>query len=102
MTDQPVDTESPSSEAPAILEMVHITKDFPGVRALDDVSIRVRRAEIHAICGENGAGKRCQGRPGLPADPGHRDQGQRLHPVRSGHRRGQGCSRGLQVVVSTV
>ena len=57
MTDQPVDTESPSSEAPAILEMVHITKDFPGVRALDDVSIRVRRAEIHAICGENGAGK---------------------------------------------
>ena len=41
----------------AILEMVGITKDFPGVRALDDVTMTVRRGEIHAICGENGAGK---------------------------------------------
>jgi len=40
-----------------ILSMEHITKDFPGVRALDGVSLRVRRGEIHAICGENGAGK---------------------------------------------
>lgn len=40
-----------------ILEMREITKDFPGVRALDDVSLKVRRGEIHAICGENGAGK---------------------------------------------
>ncbi len=37
--------------------MRHITKEFPGVRALDDVSMAVRRGEIHAICGENGAGK---------------------------------------------
>lgn len=40
-----------------ILEMRSITKEFPGVRALDNVSLSVRRGEIHAICGENGAGK---------------------------------------------
>ncbi len=44
-----------SSEA--ILEMVNITKEFPGVKALSNVSLTVRRGEIHAICGENGAGK---------------------------------------------
>ncbi len=42
---------------PVILEMRGITKEFPGVRALEDVSIEVRRGRIHAICGENGAGK---------------------------------------------
>ena len=41
----------------AILEMRHIVKTFPGVRALDDVDFTVARGEIHAICGENGAGK---------------------------------------------
>ncbi|HMM95646.1 multiple monosaccharide ABC transporter ATP-binding protein [Phycicoccus sp.] len=40
-----------------ILEMRHITKEFPGVKALSDVDMTVRRGEIHAICGENGAGK---------------------------------------------
>ncbi|MEA4940264.1 MAG: multiple monosaccharide ABC transporter ATP-binding protein [Christensenella sp.] len=40
-----------------ILEMRHITKEFPGVKALDDVSLEVRRGEIHGIVGENGAGK---------------------------------------------
>ncbi len=40
-----------------ILEMRAITKQFPGVKALDDVNLTVRRGEIHAICGENGAGK---------------------------------------------
>ena len=43
--------------AEPLLEMKHITKTFPGVRALDDVSLTVERATIHAICGENGAGK---------------------------------------------
>ena len=40
-----------------ILEMRHITKEFPGVKALSDVNLTVRRGDIHAICGENGAGK---------------------------------------------
>lgn len=39
------------------LEMRGITKDFPGVRALDDVTIQVRQGHIHALLGENGAGK---------------------------------------------
>ncbi|MBK4349124.1 multiple monosaccharide ABC transporter ATP-binding protein [Lacisediminihabitans changchengi] len=42
---------------PTILEMRSITKEFPGVKALDRVSLRVRAGEIHSICGENGAGK---------------------------------------------
>ncbi|GAB6276750.1 MAG: sugar ABC transporter ATP-binding protein [Rectinema sp.] len=40
-----------------ILEMRHITKTFPGVRALSDVNFAVRRGEIHCLVGENGAGK---------------------------------------------
>ncbi|MDR0945831.1 MAG: sugar ABC transporter ATP-binding protein [Bifidobacteriaceae bacterium] len=40
-----------------ILEMRHITIEFPGVKALDDVTLNVKEGEIHAICGENGAGK---------------------------------------------
>ncbi|MBK8900124.1 MAG: ATP-binding cassette domain-containing protein [Anaerolineaceae bacterium] len=40
-----------------ILEMRNITKTFPGVKALDDVSFRVKQGEIHALVGENGAGK---------------------------------------------
>ena len=40
-----------------ILEMNHITKEFSGVKALDDVNLKVRQGEIHGLCGENGAGK---------------------------------------------
>lgn len=40
-----------------ILEMRNITKVFPGVKALDNVSFSVRQGEIHALVGENGAGK---------------------------------------------
>jgi rhamnose transport system ATP-binding protein len=40
-----------------ILEISHITKIFPGVKALDDVHFTLRRGEIHALMGENGAGK---------------------------------------------
>lgn len=40
-----------------ILEMKNITKEFPGVKALDDVNLKVAAGEIHALCGENGAGK---------------------------------------------
>lgn len=40
-----------------ILEMNNITKEFPGVKALDNVNFKVRRGEIHCLVGENGAGK---------------------------------------------
>ncbi|WP_297428420.1 multiple monosaccharide ABC transporter ATP-binding protein [Clostridium sp.] len=40
-----------------ILEMINITKTFPGVKALNNVNLRVQAGEIHSLCGENGAGK---------------------------------------------
>ena len=44
--------------APFALEMLNISKTFPGVRALDDVSFGCARGEVHALCGENGAESR--------------------------------------------
>jgi len=46
-----------TSPGSVILEMRDITKEFPGVKALSNVSMLVRRGEVQAICGENGAGK---------------------------------------------
>ncbi|MDO4275787.1 MAG: sugar ABC transporter ATP-binding protein [Eubacteriales bacterium] len=40
-----------------ILQMNDITKEFPGVKALDQVNLKLRRGEVHALVGENGAGK---------------------------------------------
>ena len=40
-----------------ILDMQHVTKEFPGVVALSDVSFQVKRGTIHGVAGENGAGK---------------------------------------------
>ncbi len=40
-----------------VLEMHGITKEFPGVRALDDVTLKVEPGKVHALMGENGAGK---------------------------------------------
>ena len=46
------------AEAPEyVIEMLHITKEFPGIRANDDITLQLRRGEIHALLGENGAGK---------------------------------------------
>lgn len=39
------------------LQMVNISKEFPGVKALENVNFQVKKGEIHALCGENGAGK---------------------------------------------
>ena len=44
-------------QSDVILSMEHIDKVFPGVKALSDVSLEVRRGEVHALMGENGAGK---------------------------------------------
>jgi len=46
-----------NKQAEVAVAMRGITKQFPGVVALDDVTLQVRRGEVHAICGENGAGK---------------------------------------------
>ena len=40
-----------------VIEMLHITKEFPGIIANDDITLRLRKGEIHALLGENGAGK---------------------------------------------
>lgn len=40
-----------------IIEMLHITKEFPGIIANDDVTLQLKKGEIHALLGENGAGK---------------------------------------------
>ena len=40
-----------------IIEMLNITKEFPGIIANDNVTLRLRKGEIHALLGENGAGK---------------------------------------------
>lgn len=40
-----------------VIEMLHITKEFPGIIANDDISLQLKKGEIHALLGENGAGK---------------------------------------------
>ena len=40
-----------------IIEMRNITKEFPGIIANDDVTLQLKKGEIHALLGENGAGK---------------------------------------------
>jgi ABC-type sugar transport system ATPase subunit len=40
-----------------LLEMFHISKTFPGIKALKDVTLQVKKGEVHALIGENGAGK---------------------------------------------
>jgi simple sugar transport system ATP-binding protein len=40
-----------------VIEMLNITKEFPGIKANDDITLQLRHGEIHALLGENGAGK---------------------------------------------
>lgn len=40
-----------------VIEMCHITKEFPGIIANDDITLQLKKGEIHALLGENGAGK---------------------------------------------
>ncbi len=46
-----------SAQEQYVIEMLHITKEFPGIKANDDITLQLRRGEIHALLGENGAGK---------------------------------------------
>ena len=46
-----------TEDAPYLLEVINVTKGFPGVVALDDVQLRVRPGSVLALMGENGAGK---------------------------------------------
>ena len=37
-----------------VIEMLHITKEFPGIKANDDITLQLRKGEVHALLGENG------------------------------------------------
>ena len=45
------------TDAPIVLSVQNVSKTYPGTRALDGVSLDIRRGEIHALCGGNGSGK---------------------------------------------
>lgn len=46
-----------------VIEMEHITKEFGSFKANDDITLRLKKGEIHALLGENGAGERVIIRP---------------------------------------
>ena len=52
-----MEAESTPENGSFILEMRDIVKNFPGVKAVDGVSLKVRPGTVHAVVGENGAGK---------------------------------------------
>ena len=40
-----------------VIEMRNITKTFPGIKANDNITLQLKHGEVHALLGENGAGK---------------------------------------------
>src|SRR3954452_2305322 len=50
-------TADPTPDAPVLLSMRGIVKQFPGARALDGVDLEIRAGEVHCLLGQNGAGK---------------------------------------------
>ena len=40
-----------------VIEMLNITKEFPGIKANDNITLQLKKGEVHALLGENGAGK---------------------------------------------
>lgn len=58
MTEKDVEKSvNPEQKTDYVIEMCHITKVFPGIKANDDITLQLKRGEIHALLGENGAGK---------------------------------------------
>jgi len=55
--ERPIGSKEQAVSDDSILDIRSVTKRFPGVTALDNVSMQIRRGEIHGLCGENGAGK---------------------------------------------
>lgn len=52
-----IPASNPAEESEYVIEMLNITKIFPGIKANDNITLQLRRGEIHALLGENGAGK---------------------------------------------
>lgn len=57
VSEQPVSDVNGAVDSEYVIEMLGITKEFPGIKANDDITLQLRRGEIHALLGENGAGK---------------------------------------------
>jgi inositol transport system ATP-binding protein len=88
----------PAASGDCLLEARHISKSFPGVVALDDVSLRVEPATVHALIGENGAGKSTLMKiiAGIIA-PDRGELNLRGHPLQLGSPR-QALERGIAMI----
>ncbi len=57
LTVQSLGIDMDAEQSEYVVEMRNITKEFPGIKANDDITLQLKRGEIHALLGENGAGK---------------------------------------------